>query len=93
MARIVEIQVERLRALLTDRKITRDADRSALEWLAQESYDSTYGARRSKSVIQRNHQNPLAGMILERTIHDGETMYVSAGRDGLTINGRMAEAA
>jgi ATP-dependent Clp protease ATP-binding subunit ClpB len=93
MARIVEIQLERLRALLTDRKITLDVDRSALEWLAREGYDSTYGARPLKRVIQRSLQNPLAGMILEGTIRDGETVHVSAGRDGLTINGRMAEAA
>ncbi len=93
MATIVDIQLERLRALLADRKITLDVDRSALEWLAAEGYDSTYGARPLKRVIQRSLQNPLAGMILEGAITDGETVHVSAGRDGLTINGRMAEAA
>ena len=93
MATIVDIQLERLRALLADRKITLEVDRSALEWLAAEGYDSTYGARPLKRVIQRSLQNPLAGMILEGAITDGETVHVSAGRDGLTINGRMAEAA
>jgi len=93
MAAIVEIQVDRLRALLADRKIGLELDRSALEWLAAEGYDSTYGARPLKRVIQRGLQNPLAGLILEGAVKEGETVHVSAGAEGLTINGQMAEAA
>jgi ATP-dependent Clp protease ATP-binding subunit ClpB len=93
MAAIVEIQVDRLRELLADRKIGLDLDRSALEWLAAEGYDSTYGARPLKRVIQRSLQNPLAGLILEGSVKEGETVHVSAGAEGLTINGEMAEAA
>jgi ATP-dependent Clp protease ATP-binding subunit ClpB len=93
MATIVTIQLERLRALLADRKITLTLDSSALEWLANEGYDPVYGARPLKRVIQRQLQNPLAGLILEGAIHDGETVTVAAGRDGLIINGRFAEAA
>ncbi len=94
MAAIVAIQLGHLRKLLADRKINLDLDASALEWLAQEGYNSVYGARPLKRVIQRSLQNPLAGMILEGAIADGETVHVSADRaNGLTINGRLAEAA
>jgi ATP-dependent Clp protease ATP-binding subunit ClpB len=93
MATIVDIQLERLRALLADRKITLTLDSSALEWLAAEGYDPVYGARPLKRVIQRQLQNPLAGLLLEGAIHDGEAVEISAGRDGLIINGRLAEAA
>jgi ATP-dependent Clp protease ATP-binding subunit ClpB len=93
MAAIVLIQLEHLRALLADRKIGLELDRSALEWLGAEGYDSVYGARPLKRVIQRSLQNPLAGMILEGAVKEGDTIHVSAGADGLTINGRMAEAA
>jgi ATP-dependent Clp protease ATP-binding subunit ClpB len=93
METIVDIQLGRLRSLLADRKITLEVDRAAMDWLAAEGYDPIYGARPLKRVIQRSLQNPLAGMILEGTIQDGETVHVSAGREGLTINGRMAEAA
>jgi len=68
-------------------------DRSALEWLASEGYDSTYGARPLKRVIQRSLQNPLAGLILEGAVKEGETVRVSARPDGLVINGELAEAA
>jgi len=93
MATIVSIQLERLKALLADRKIGIELDRGAMEWLANEGYDSTYGARPLKRVIQRSLQNPLAGLILEGGIKEGETVRVSAGPDGLVINGQLAEAA
>jgi ATP-dependent Clp protease ATP-binding subunit ClpB len=93
MAAIVEIQLAGLRKLLADRKIGLQLDRSALDWLAAEGYDSTYGARPLKRVIQRALQNPLAGLILEGGVKEGETVRVSAGPDGLVINGQLAEAA
>jgi ATP-dependent Clp protease ATP-binding subunit ClpB len=93
MAAIVEIQLGRLRGLLADRHIALELDRSALEWLAAEGYDPVYGARPLKRVIQRSLQNPLAGLILEGTVKDGEAVRVTAGADGLAINGRLAEAA
>jgi ATP-dependent Clp protease ATP-binding subunit ClpB len=93
MAAIVNIQLNNLRKLLTDRKIDLELDRSALEWLASEGYDSTYGARPLKRVIQRSLQNSLAQMILEGSVKEGEIVHVSAGPQGLVINGQLAEAA
>ncbi len=93
MARIVDIQLARLRELLRDRHITLDLDGPATEWLAEQGYDPVYGARPLKRVIQRSVQNPLAGMLLDGTVHDGETVHVSASRDGLLIGDPQAEAA
>jgi ATP-dependent Clp protease ATP-binding subunit ClpB len=93
MAAIVDIQLAHLRGLLADRKIELEMDAAAMQWLGAEGYDPIYGARPLKRVIQRSLQNTLAGMILEGTVQDGETVHVSAGPDGLVINGRMAEVA
>ncbi len=93
MASIVTIQLKRLDALLADRKIVLDLDQAALNWLGEAGYDPVYGARPLKRVIQRSLQNPLAGLLLEGMIKDGETVPISADRDGLMINGRIAEAA
>jgi ATP-dependent Clp protease ATP-binding subunit ClpB len=94
MAAIVEIQIQRLADLSADRKIGLELDQSALEWLATEGYDSTSGARPLKRVIQRNLQNPLAEMILEGSVREGETVRVSAGATGLVIDGQeVAKAA
>ena len=85
MKGIVTIQLERLRKLLVDRKITLEVDSAASAWLANAGYDPVYGARPLKRVIQRELQNPLAQQILEGHIPDGSTVHVSAGDKGLVI--------
>jgi ATP-dependent Clp protease ATP-binding subunit ClpB len=94
MAAIVDVQLSRLRALLAERHITLEIDSRARDWLADDGYDPVYGARPLKRVIQRSLQNPLAGLLLEGAIRDGETVRVSAGAGGLTIDERpLARAA
>jgi ATP-dependent Clp protease ATP-binding subunit ClpB len=93
MGRIVEIQIGRLQKLLDERKITIALDPSAREWLADKGWDPAYGARPLKRVIQKSVQDPLAEMILAGQIRDGEKVTVSAGKQGLTFNGKLAQAA
>jgi ATP-dependent Clp protease ATP-binding subunit ClpB len=89
MDAIVDVQLGRLRQLLADRKITLELDASARHWLADAGYDPAYGARPLKRVIQRALQNPLASLILEGKIADGQTVSISAGPDGLVIDGEV----
>jgi ATP-dependent Clp protease ATP-binding subunit ClpB len=91
MDKIVEIQVARLQNLLRDRKVEIVLDDKAKRWLAETGYDPVYGARPLKRVIQRHLQNPLAGLILEGTVTDGDKVKVSADERGLLINGRSLE--
>ena len=93
MDSIVDIQIGRLERLLAERNIELKLDAAARAWLADAGYDSVYGARPLRRVIQRALQNPLAGLILEGKIADGGTAAVSAGKGGLAINGLKAEAA
>ena len=94
MTGIVDIQLANLGALLADRKIALELDDAARAWLADAGYDPVYGARPLKRVIQRQLQNPLATLILEGRVHDGDTVTVGAGKDGLIINGEaVAEQA
>ncbi|NIA71880.1 ATP-dependent chaperone ClpB [Pelagibius litoralis] len=93
MTGIVDIQLVRLYAMLAERKITLELDEPAKVWLADKGYDPVYGARPLKRVIQRELQNPLASLILEGKIGDGDKVSVSAGPEGLAINGEMVAAA
>jgi len=93
MAAIVDIQLGRLRKLLEDRKIRLELDEKAREWLAEAGYDPVYGARPLKRVIQRSLQDKLANLLLEGTIHDGDTVQVTANPDGLEVRRPMAAAA
>ncbi len=87
MKAIVEIQLGRLQKLLSDRKITLDADDAAKEWLAEKGYDPAFGARPLKRVIQRWVQDPLAEMILAGKVKDGDVVKITADDQGLLING------
>ncbi len=88
MGAIVDIQFSRLGKLLEDRKIVLSLDPKARAWLADKGYDPAYGARPLKRVIQQTVQDRLAEMILAGEIADGETVAISAGPAGLTINGK-----
>ena len=93
MGRIVDIQFAYLQKLLEERKIAIALDAKARDWLAEKGYDPAYGARPLKRVIQKSVQDPLAELILSGRIKDGETVKISAGREGLSFNGTPVAAA
>ncbi|MFN8949460.1 MAG: ATP-dependent chaperone ClpB [Alphaproteobacteria bacterium] len=92
MDRIVHIQVARLARLLAERKVEIDLDQVAREWLANAGYDPVYGARPLKRAVQRHLQDPLAELILQGRIKDGDTVRVSADAGGLLINEQRRNA-
>jgi ATP-dependent Clp protease ATP-binding subunit ClpB len=93
MSKIVDIQLARLGKLLEDRKITIVLEPAAREWLADKGWDPAYGARPLKRVIQKSVQDPLAEQILAGQVKDGDRVVISAGKQGLTFNGKLAAAA
>src|SRR5467141_500270 len=88
MTDIVTIQLGRLRKLLADRKIDLELDSKALQWLANRGYDPVYGARPLKRVIQRSLQNPLATLILESQVKEGDTVKVTVEGGELVVGGQ-----
>ncbi|KQR75627.1 ATP-dependent chaperone ClpB [Rhizobium sp. Leaf384] len=90
MGAIVDIQLERLKTLLADRKITLELDGDARHWLAERGYDPVYGARPLKRTIQRYVQDPLAERILAGDIPDGSVVKVLEGSDRLNFKLRGA---
>ncbi len=93
---IVEVQLERLRDRLTDKRITLDVTNAAMEQLAREGYDPAFGARPLKRIIQREIADPAALLILDGTVGEGDTVTVEAGTpDGTgTVGGlRVGPAA
>jgi len=74
--RIVELQIARLRKQLTEKGIELEVTDAALDEIAKEGYDPTYGARPLKRVIQQRIQNPLALEILKREFAEGSRVKV-----------------
>ena len=86
MGAIVDIQMERLTSLLSERKITLELGDDARDWLADKGYDPAYGARPLKRVIQKFVQDPMAEKVLAGEIADGQTVSISSGSDRLLIS-------
>ncbi len=82
IGKIVDIQLNRLRKLLADRKITLDLSPAAREKLVAEGYDPVFGARPLKRVIQQRIQNPLALHLLQGEFRDGDAILVDVASDG-----------
>ena len=93
MGAIVDIQLRHLKVLLTNRQLNLSLDARARDWLAKAGYDPVYGARPLKRMIQRQLQNPMAELLLENALSDGETINVSVAENGLTINDMLVNAA
>ena len=92
MSGIVKIQLARLQKLLDERKIKLVFDDASMAWLADKGYDPAYGARPLKRVIQTQVQNALAESILRDEILPGQTVNISAGKEGLTFTPQKAGA-
>ncbi|MCR6688343.1 ATP-dependent chaperone ClpB [Cellulomonas sp.] len=82
---IVELQVDALGRRLRDRRLTLDVTPAAREWLALEGYDPAYGARPLRRLVQRQIGDNLARALLAGEVHDGQTVHVDRGADGLVV--------
>jgi ATP-dependent Clp protease ATP-binding subunit ClpB len=83
IARIVDIQLARLRRLLEDRRLTLEITPKAVGFLAEHGYDPVYGARPLKRAIQKYLQDPLALKVLSGEYVAGDTVLVDAGKGAL----------
>ena len=86
MQDIVDVQFARLAKRLTLRNITIALDKTAKKYLSAKGYDSHYGARPLKRVIQREIENVLAEKILRGEIQDGQSLTIKAKGEALIIN-------
>jgi ATP-dependent Clp protease ATP-binding subunit ClpB len=85
LARIVEIQIGRLRERLRDRQIELELTERAKARLAEWGYDPVFGARPLKRVIQREVETPLAKLILQGEVRDNSLVIVDEEGGRLTF--------
>ena len=83
--KIVALQVERLARQLEEHGIKLEVTDDALDAIAHQGYDPTYGARPLKRVIQQQIQNPLATEILKGNFGEGVTVRVDYRKDEFTF--------
>jgi ATP-dependent Clp protease ATP-binding subunit ClpB len=76
LKKIVDIQLERLRSRLIERRITLEPTDEAKSHLARSGYDPVYGARPLKRAIQREIETPLSRLILKGDVKDNSIVRV-----------------
>jgi ATP-dependent Clp protease ATP-binding subunit ClpB len=76
LTKIVEIQLDRLRARLTERRISLFVTPAALRHLGERGYDPVYGARPLKRLIQQEIETPMARQLVKGELRDGDTATV-----------------
>ncbi len=81
LLQIVDIQLEQLQKRLSSHHIKIIVEPQAKEWLARNGYDSAYGARPLKRLIQKALADKLALGLLEGRFTPHDTIIVSE-KDG-----------
>ena len=82
LARIVEIQLDRLRARLAERHICLQLSDAARLHLVRSGYDPNFGARPLKRAIQKQIETPLARLVLSGEVRDGQNIEVDLNERG-----------
>ena len=86
LVKIIDIQLERVRQRLAERKLSLALTDAAKERIAHEGYDPAYGARPLKRAIQRLILDPLALEILEGKFKEGDMIKLDAENGRLVFS-------
>jgi ATP-dependent Clp protease ATP-binding subunit ClpB len=93
LARIVDLQVDRLAHRLADRRLTLVVEPAAREWLAITGFDPVYGARPLRRLVQTAIGDRLARLLLGGEVVDGDTVIVDVSADRSALDVRTARTA
>jgi len=76
--RVVDKQVEELRAQLREKNVDLELDEGSREWLAEHGFSPQFGARPMARLLQQVMKKPLAERILFGDLQEGGKVRVSA---------------
>lgn len=76
LRKIVDLQLERLRNRLEEKRITLELTPAAKDYLVDVGYDPVFGARPLRRAIQREIETPLAYKIVSGEVKEGDHVVV-----------------
>jgi ATP-dependent Clp protease ATP-binding subunit ClpB len=85
LVRIVDIQLDRLRRRLLDKRIELEVTEAAKSFLAEAGYDPVYGARPIKRTIQRSLESEIARRLLSGAVEEGRKLTIDLSGGKLTF--------
>ncbi|MBI4343188.1 MAG: ATP-dependent Clp protease ATP-binding subunit, partial [Candidatus Omnitrophica bacterium] len=92
LVKIVDVEISYVTERLREQGITVELDASGKEFLVEKGFDSVYGARPLKRVIQRFLEDPLAEEVIARRIKSGSSVRVSRKGEALEFDEQVAAA-
>jgi ATP-dependent Clp protease ATP-binding subunit ClpB len=90
LTQIVDLQVDRLAARLSARRLELTVTPAAREWLAMTGFDPVYGARPLRRLVQSAIGDQLARALLTGEITDGAEVIVDLNADSDALSVRSA---
>jgi len=85
ICQIVELELDKVRARLTEYDIELDVTEAARDLLVEEGYSEEYGARPLRRVIRSRIEDALSEAILTGEFKDGDTVLVDAEGDEVVL--------
>ena len=85
MREILKIQIKDLSKLLKDKKIKINIDKNAEDWLINEGFSASYGARPLKRVVQNFIEDKLALMIISNELEEDKEVLISSKNNDLSF--------
>ena len=85
LRRILELQLERLRARLAERELGLEVSEAAADFLAERGHDPAYGARPLRRAVQALLENPLAQALLEGRFEARRTVRAELADGALSL--------
>ena len=90
---IVDIQLERLRGRLAEKRIELELTDEAKRFIAEAGFDPVYGARPIKRTIQKSVETEIARQLLSGEIQEGKKLVIGVGDNALTFQSQSPVAA
>ena len=85
---IIDIQLERLKKRLAEKKIAMEISDNAKKFLVDAGYNPLFGARPLKRAIQRHLEDPMAMEMLEGNFPEGSSIEVAIEDGNLTFKSK-----
>ena len=82
MAYIVDLNLEDVSAGLIEKGINLEVTERAKDWLSENGYDASFGARPVRRLIQDQVEDKLSDAILDGSLNPGDTAAVDLNDDG-----------
>ncbi len=82
IGKIVRLELDKVSERLKDHDLSLVAQNDALDLLAEQGYDSEFGARPLRRVIQQRVEDPLSDKLLSGEFVDGDNVTVKVDEDG-----------